>query len=108
MPIDILTRKQILIGVAILDQIKNKLEESFADSSTAANDDGESSSRKGTRSFAKLSSQYYTAIPHPFGLWTRPPVISSFDVLSECYERCQRINNELEQLQMMQKALNSK
>ena len=101
MPVGILTDKQIQSGIKILDQIKNKLQ-ACANCSSSNSSDSDNAS-----SYAKLSSQFYTAIPHPFSLWTRPPVISNFGLLSDSYDKCQRIRNELEQLKCMQTAMNN-
>ena len=66
-PLGKLTEKQIENGVKIL----KKIEDAIFHSSNSA--------------LSKLTSQFYTRIPHDFGM-TRPPVISSLDSVKEEYE----------------------
>jgi hypothetical protein len=81
LPLGVLSREQIQIGVSVLNRIKDKL-------------NGEDVSQ----SYPMLSSEFYTAIPHSFGRSTRPPVISNISSLNQCYTKCRKISEEVQGL----------
>lgn len=82
MPLGVLSQEQIRKGREILDRIKTKLEGEEAVS----------------ESYAQLSSEFYTAIPTPFALHSRPPAISSADSLQQCYDRCETLVTQVNTL----------
>ena len=71
LPLGVPSKQQIQYGVSILSKIEDKIK-----GTTVVSD-----------SFASLSSQFYTAIPHSFGR-SRPPVISSQLELQGRYDMC--------------------
>jgi poly [ADP-ribose] polymerase len=66
-PLGKLTEKQIKNGIKILKNIEDAVLKSS------------------NSTLSKLTSQFYTRIPHDFGM-TRPPVINSLDAVKEEYE----------------------
>jgi poly [ADP-ribose] polymerase len=70
LPLGVPSQQQIQNGVSILNEIEDKL------------NGGDVSD-----SYAMLSSQFYTAIPHSFGR-RRPPVISTQSSLQDRYDMC--------------------
>ena len=71
LPLGVPSKNQIEYGVSILNTIEEKIK----------------GSNNVKDSFASLSSQFYTAIPHSFGR-SRPPVIQSQTALQERYDMC--------------------
>lgn len=72
LPLGIPSKSQINAGLKVLDTIDRKLKN---DASVID-------------SFQKLSSMFYTAIPHSFARNVLPPVIDSPRCLQDCYDKC--------------------
>jgi poly [ADP-ribose] polymerase len=70
LPLGVPSQQQIQNGVSILNEIEDKLNGGNV-----------------SNSYAELSSQFYTAIPHSFGR-KRPPAISTQASLQERYDMC--------------------
>lgn len=73
MPLGKLTTDQIEKGVTVLKEIEQKIQ-----SGASSADDTE---------FQRLSSRFYTVLPHDFGR-QRPPIINAQDRLQKCFDMC--------------------
>lgn len=72
MPLGNLSKGQIEKGVAVLEEIEGALKSTPPTTSSA---------------LEKLSSKFYTTLPHDFGR-RRPPVISTMTMLQRSYDMC--------------------
>eukprot|EP00177_Eucheuma_denticulatum_P001083 GFKZ01001975.1.p1 GENE.GFKZ01001975.1~~GFKZ01001975.1.p1 ORF type:complete len:974 (+),score=144.25 GFKZ01001975.1:40-2922(+) len=71
MPLGALSVNQIEKGVAVLEEIEDQLK----------------SLSPARSELERLSSKFYTILPHDFGR-RRPPVIATTDLLQACYDEC--------------------
>lgn len=86
MPLGRLSTEQIERGVDVLKTIEEKLK------SVCSNEE-----------LAKLSSRFYTVLPHDFGR-QRPPVIEDMKRLQRCYDMCNVLRDMEQATSLMNKA----
>lgn len=73
MPLGKLTTDQIEKGVTVLKEIEQKIQNGASSTDNAE--------------FQRLSSRFYTVLPHDFGR-QRPPTINTQDRLQKCFDMC--------------------
>ena len=107
-PLGVLSLQQMDVGLSILKKMKLKFENDERESTTCSSSSSSSSSATSSsdtrncsvpESFAKLSSQFYTAIPHSFSIWTKPPIISTIEEINQCYKKCNDMIAEINRLE---------
>lgn len=88
MPLGKLTPEQINKGVNVLKEIERKLQSlDYCTSGRVESAQLTRTAIEGDAELKRLSSRFYTALPHDFGR-RRPPVINTHEMLQKSYDMC--------------------